>query len=120
MPERIKGGRNIPVPHDRSKPLAARIGCTGQRDDIRFSLALQPVIIRLRVIKRIDQPDLRPVSNEELEVAKLLWMHVRLRLVEPEGLDPIVIVALLGLLPDKLPRLRIRWIDIGYLSAEIK
>ena len=113
-------GHDIPVPHRRTVFLAAGICRPGQGNNLLLSLLPQTVIKHFYIIIRIKHGCLGAVSQVKMQMTELLRMHLRLRLVQPEIPDPLVIVVLLYPVPHKGSGIRIHGINKGLLAVKIK
>ena len=119
-PQRFEAGHDIAVPDQGTEFLGTGIGSSGEQNDLLFSLLFQTVIKHLTVIIRVQHCGLGSVSRIHLQIGILLGMYLRLRLIQPEIMNSLVIIILLHFIPHKGTCLRMRHIDKSLLTVELK
>ena len=118
--KRLKFRRYIAVPHQRAELLNARICRSRQQNDFFFALFFQAVVKKFVIIIRIQHRRLRAVSRIQFQIGILLRMHFRLRLIQPEICKSHIVIILFDFIPYKRPGFRMRYVDKGLLTIEVK
>ena len=114
--ETLKCGMNVSGPYECAILLAAG-PCAAQKvHDILLTLFLHAVEKRLRVHHRIYISDLYIRSQVIAIVFKIINRVLRLRLIQPENLNTLVVVIFLDLLPYVLTCLRIGRIELDRVA----
>ena len=116
----FKGGLDVPRPDQGPKPLGAGVGRPGKGDDVVPAHRLHPLVDQLGVAVGVDQRRFVPPAGVEDQVVKVLGMDLRLRLVEPEQVDPVVQVVFLELLKDVGPAFRVGGVDFRLRAVKLK
>ena len=115
----VKGGSNVPRPQYDSIPLGAQ-PCASDQVAHFLTLGFQAVVKCLCKPHAIDIADLLPVSKVHADIVVIIGPHLRLRLIQPEGTDSIVIVIFLSPGPEKFLGSRMGGIHISLGTKEHK
>ena len=111
--QRFKGARHVPGPEDVAVLLAARPA--GAEEVHHVLVAQRGFIVKEgpAVILRIDVAAGQSRPHIIAEIVKVILGQIRLRIIQPEGVDPQVVIMLLALLPDILPGFRVGRVDLN-------
>ena len=109
--ERAEGGINVSGPHQRAVFLRSRPGAAKQIHDIGLPLLRHSLIGHAGIFPRIDIPDLQICTLEIPIMLILVSCEFRLRLIQPENPDSLLIIVFFDFLPHIVPRVRTGDID---------